>query len=197
MGFLDRRPTTMTDDELREALFNAAARPGSPELQDLLMKQMARVITLFPGWTTLPPAVRSNAGRLKWWGEGLIRVAAAAAELGEPSLMARLHGRPENNILMLWQNAVLESQADAVRGEYSSAITRLEHMLHQVDEISGPGVDHLLPKTYGLLGTLYFHAGDRERARTITVEARDYCRRIGDREGVETYTRNLSVMDGC
>jgi hypothetical protein len=101
----------------------------------------------------------------------------------------------EENLVMEWQHAFLESQADASRGDYAMAIARLERILVQMNGMAGPAADRWLPKTWGLLGTLYYHAGDRDKARAVTAEARAHCERLGDRRGVETYTRNLSVMD--
>lgn len=94
-----------------------------------------------------------------------------------------------------WRDALRESQADAARGDYASAIRRLEQVLLDASGMAEAATEMLLPKTWGLLGTLYYHAGDHDKGRAITAEARDYCERIGDREGVETYTRNLSVME--
>ena len=103
--------------------------------------------------------------------------------------------RPETDLIARWRDALRASRDEAARGEYSTAITRLERILAAVSGGVGSGTNALLPRTWGLLGTLYYHAGDHDKARAITAEARDYCERIGDREGVETYTRTLSVMD--
>ena len=195
MGFFDLRAKGLTDDELRDALFSAAAGSNARKLRNLVTSHMPRVLALFPSWTTLPSSVRSDSARMKWWAEGVIGVASAAAALGDGSLMARLQGPPETNELIRWQESFLAAEADAARGDYRSAIRRLEQTLDEAEGLTGAGPDHLLPKTYGLLGTLNHRAGDRNRAHDFTVKAKEYCERIGDQEGVEIYTRNLRIID--
>jgi hypothetical protein len=195
MGFFNLRARKLGDEELRDALFNAATESNAQELKKLLTSHMERVIALFPTWTTLPSSVRSDASRTKWWAEGMIGVASAAATLGEASLMARLQGPPQENILIQWQECFLAAEADARRGDYSSAISRLEQILKDVDGLTGSGVDQLLPQTYGLLGTLHHRAGNQEQAHDFTVKAKMHCERTGDFEGAEIYTQNLKIID--
>jgi hypothetical protein len=195
MRFFNRRAKTLTDDELRDTLFDAATGSNAQGLEKLLRSHMPRVVALFPTWTTLPPSVRSDPSRMKWWAEGMIGVASAATALGDGSLMGQLQGPPEQNILIQWQESLLAAEADAKNGNYSSAIRRLEQVLEEVDGLTGHGVDHLLPRTYGLLGTLHYRAGHLDEAHHFIVMAKDYCERIGDQEGTEIYARNLSVID--
>jgi hypothetical protein len=195
MGFFNLRAKTLTDDELRDTLFDAAAEWNAQDLKKLLKSYMPRVIALFPTWTTLPPSVRSDPSRMKWWAEGMIGIASAATALGDLSLMAKIQGPPEQNILVQWQESLLAAEADATNGNYSSAIRRLEQTLEEVEGLTGQGVDHLLPKTYGLLGSVHYRAGHRDQARHFTVMAKDHCERIGDQGGTESYARNLSIID--
>jgi len=123
-------------------------------------------------------------------------VASAVAALGDGSLMAQLQGQPQKNVVASWQNAFLAAQADVDAGNVSAAIRVLEQTLEEAKGLTGTAVDHLLPKTFGLLGTSYYRAGNKEMARAFTLKAREYCVRIGDEEGIEVYTRNLSTIDG-
>jgi hypothetical protein len=145
-------------------------------------------------WTTLPASVRSDPVRTKRWAEGMIGIASAAADLGDPSLITRLQGPSETNEIMLWQ-ALLEAESDAARGDYSSGIRRVEQALERARGLTGDGVDDLVPKSYGLLGTLYYRAGKRDAAREFTLQAKAYCERTGDREGAQIYTNNLDVIN--
>jgi hypothetical protein len=43
--------------------------------------------------------------------------------------------------------------------------------LNKYGEFKGPGADHFLPRTHGLLGIAYFHAGDLVKAREHTQAA--------------------------
>lgn len=196
MGFFGFREKKLGNDELRDALFNAVANADGRELKTLLTSQMERVVALFPTWTTLPSSVRADPARTKWWAEGMIGVASAMAALGDESLMARLQGPPHGNILIQWQECFLAAEADAERGDYSSAISRLEQILKDADGLRGPGVDQLLPPTYGLLGTLHFRAGNQEQAHDFTVRAKVHCERTGDLKGAEIYAQNLKIVDG-
>ena len=110
--------------------------------------------------------------------------------------MAQLQGPPEENIVLLWQEALLTAESDAAHGDYGSGISRLEHALEKAKSLTGAGVDDLLPKTYGLLGTLNYRAGNRERAHEFTLKAKSCCERVGDHEGAaEIYARNLNIID--
>jgi hypothetical protein len=195
LGLFGFRRAALADDELRDALFEAVAASDTRAVKSLMSRHLERVIALFPTWTVLPPSVRSDPPQTKFWAEGVIGVATAAVALGDGSLMAQLQGQPAENILVRWQKAFLAAQTDANAGKYSSAIRLLEQALEDASGMTGSGVDDLLPKTYGLLGTLYHRAGNKERARALTLKARELCVRIGDDEGVEIYTSNLDAID--
>lgn len=195
MGLFGFRRENLADDELRDALFEAVAESDTRAVKNLMSRHLERVIALFPTWKTLPPAVRSDPSQTKFWAEGVIGVASAVAALGNGTLMAQLQGQPEENVLLSWQNALLAAQADANAGNDSSAIRALEQALEDTKGLTGTGVDDLLPQTYGLLGTSYYRAGNKDRARAFTLKAKEYCVRIGDGEGIEIYTRNLDTID--
>ena len=126
----------------------------------------------------------------------MIGVASAAAKLGDVSLFALLQGEPRDNMLVLWGEALITAQAEVDRQNHIEAIRILEEALKYADGITtGTARDEYLPKHYGLLGTAYFFAGNRESARTYTVKAKNYCERINDREGVAIYTSNLARID--
>jgi len=158
LGLFSFRRAALADDELRDTLFEAVAASDTRVVKNLTTRHLERIIALFPAWKILPPAVRSDSSQIKFWAEGVIGVASAVAALGDRSLMAQLQGQPEENILVSWQNAFLAAQTDANVGNYSSAIRALEQALEDASGLTGTGVDHLLPKTYGLLGTLYYRA---------------------------------------
>ena len=122
-------------------------------------------------------------------------MAKAAARFGDNSMMARLLGREGDNILIEWQNALRRAWTDATSGHYMSAIHILEDMVERTRGLTGSGIDNLLPKTYGLLGTVYYLAGHRDTGRTYTVQAKEYCERIGDAEGIEVYSTHLRNID--
>jgi hypothetical protein len=185
----------LSNDQLRTALFDAVASEDTRNVESLVSRHRERVAALFPSWTTVPAEVRSDPLRTKWWAEGALGVAKAAAQFGDNSMMARLLGREGDNILTAWQNALRSALTDSTSGHYMSAIHILEDMLERTRGLTGSGVDDLLPKTYGLLGTVYYLGGHRDTGRAYTVKAKEYCERIGDVEGVEVYSTHLRNID--
>lgn len=195
MRFLNLLSKKPTDDALRESLFDAVASANVQVVREMTARHAERIGQLFPTWTTLPASVRSDPARTRWWAEGMIGIASAAADLGDASLMARLQGPPETNEIVLWQQALLEAESDAARGDFGSGIRRVEQALERAEGLTGAGVDDLVPKSYGLLGTLHYRAGNRDAAREFTLQAKAYCERTGDRDGAQIYANNLNVID--
>lgn len=195
MKFWDFRKRELTDDQLRDTLFDLVADLKIRALKKLIAEHHVRLHALFPTWRTVPPEIRTVSERTKWWAEGMIGIASASAELGDGSLFALLQGDRRDNTLFLWQEALVAAQAEVDRGNHSAAIPILEGALKYADGLVGNALDAYLPKHYGLLGHAYFLAGNRESARTYTIRARNYCERIGDREGVVIYTSNLARID--
>ena len=187
----------LSDDQLRTALFDFVASGDTRNVESLVSRHRERVAALFPSWTTVPLEVRADPLRTKWWAGGALGVAKIAAQLGDESLMAQLLGREDDNILITWQSALRSAQAEATRDRYASAIHILEDILERTKGLTGTGVDDLLPKSYGLLGTAYWRAGNRDIGRTYLVKAREYCERIGNDDGAKTYSTNLRTIDAA
>src|ERR1043165_3593952 len=141
MGFLNLFSKKPTDEALRESLFDAVASANVKVIREMTTRHAERIAQLFPMWTTLPASVRSDPVRTKRWAEGLIGIASAAADFGDASLMARLQGPPEANEIVLWQQALLEAESDAARGDFSSGIRRVEQALETARRLTGPGGD--------------------------------------------------------
>jgi len=97
MGFFSFRREPVADDDLRDALFAAAAASDTRALKKLVSRHLNRVVELFPTWKTLPPAVLADPSRTKFWAEGVIGVASAVAELGDASLFRQLQRAPADN----------------------------------------------------------------------------------------------------
>ncbi len=195
MGLFSFRRPKLSDDELRDVLFDAVAASNARQVKNLAARHLERIIALFPSWKVLPPTVRSDPSQTKWWAEGVIAVASAVAALGNDSLIVQLQGTPEENVLVSWQNALLAAQADENAGNHASAIKTLEQILEKSSGLTGTGVDDLLSKTYGMLGMVYYRAGHKELARAATSRAKELCARVDDREGVQIYTVNLQMIE--
>lgn len=195
LGLFSFRRPTLSDDELRDVLFDAVAASNARRVKKLAASHLERIIALFPGWRVCPPTVRSDPSQTKWWAEGVIAVASAVAALGNDSLIVQLQGKPEENVLVSWQNAFLAAQADENAGNHAAAIKTLEQILENISGLTGTGVDDLLPKTYGLLGMAHYRAGHKEQARAATLRAKELCARVDDREGVQIYAANLQMIE--
>jgi len=195
--FLSFGKKELSDDQLRENLFDLVAAGKNRQLKKLLTTRATRVHALFPSWKVVPADVRSSPDRTKWWAEGMIGVASAAVELGDGSLFSLLQGQSADNVVLLWGEALIAAQGEVDRQNHVGAIRILEEVLKKADGLKGSAVDQYLPRTYGLLGTAYFWAGNRESARTYTVKARNYCERINDLDGVAAYSNNLVQIDGA
>jgi hypothetical protein len=188
------RRKRLSDEQLRTALFDSVAAGDTRKVECLVRQHSERLAALFP--STVPAEVRADPRRTKWWVEGEIGVAKAAARFGDNSMMARLLGPPGDNIIITWQNALRSALSEANKGSYTSAILILEDIMERTRGLTGSGVDSLLPKTYGMLGGAYCRTGDRDIGRAYTVQAKEYCERIGDVEGVEVYAKHLRIIDG-
>jgi hypothetical protein len=196
MRFFGIGKKELSDTELRDALFNAVAAKKTGELRKLVTNHLARIQVLFLSWRTVPEDIRKSPVKAKWWAEGVIGIATTVAEQGDKSLLTILQGKPEDNPLVFWPNAMQAAQAEVDRGNYVEGIRILKDILKKVSGLTGTGVDAYLPKTYGLLGIAYFKAGNKEFARRYTIRAKEYCERNNDQEGVEIYTQNLAIING-
>jgi hypothetical protein len=97
MRFLSFGKRELTDDQLRETLFDLVAAGKTRKLKNVISGHQTRLHTLFPTWKVVPSEVRSVPNRTTWWAEGMIGVASAAAQLGDGSLFDLLQGEPRDN----------------------------------------------------------------------------------------------------
>jgi len=197
MGLFDFARTTLTDEELRDALFDAAAAKRARAVKRLWRAQPERVRALFQSWVKLPQAVRDDPARMKWWAEGVIGVASCASEEGDPTLLARLQGPPEHNIVSRWEVALLDARAGVDAGTCEGVITRLQALLVDVTGMTGSAVDDYLPKTYGLLGEAYYGRRELDKAGACTLLAAEASRAANDQAGLEAYSVNLARIEAA
>lgn len=187
-----RKP--LTDEQLRDALFDAAAK-DERTLTKLWSVESDRIRRLFPTWSTLPPHIREDPARRKWWADGVVGVVTLALQAGDQTLLAALQGDPDSNVIVRWGRALGQARPAVGRHAPVEALKALEAILAETRGMTGPAVDDLLPKTYGVLGEAHFWSGDFHRARACTLLALERCRTIGDQEGIDVYARNLVQME--
>lgn len=197
MGFFDRIFRKRQDDprgpdDLRARLFDAVAASDDRRLTDLCRAEQDAVRVEFPRWTTVPAEVRADPARLQWYGQGLVTVAQCFAEtLGDPSLLQRLVGDPDDNPLVRWKQQLHRAQAMVSELQYDEALALLAGVLVDVHGLQGSGADDLLPKTLGLLGECHFQTGDAAGAVLLMQQALASCQQANDAEGVQAYLGNL------
>jgi len=195
MGLFDsfkRRPTS--GDDLRETLFQAAERRDWQALADLCRQHQQEIRDSFPGWRTLPEALRSDPVGQNRYAQGLLAVAQLFEQAGDRSLISSLIGDESDNPLLAWERDLTAAQSLIGSGRPRQAVELLESTLARNAGLLGSGVDSYLPRTHGLLGIAWFRAGDTAKGVEFTEKARSRCEELGDAEGFTVYTTNLRQM---
>lgn len=185
------QPKITTPEELRELLFDAAARGEGP-LEDLCRAHREAILISFATWTKVPPEVRTDPAAVQRYANGLIGVARLFAEtLGDPTLFERLAGPPKANPIVVWQEQLGEARKlmDALR--YREAAEILTAAREATRGLTGPAVNEYLPLTLGFLGECHFHGGEAERALDPFREALRLCEEHEDGEGFLAYLGDL------
>jgi tetratricopeptide (TPR) repeat protein len=194
MGIFDRfRPSgpRLTQDQLRDQLFDAVAARDAAVLAKLCEAHEETVLAAFTGWKRVPEAFRTP-DKLAWYGQGLLAVAQHFAQVrGRPELLHGLVGPAQSNPLVGWQRALAEVQSLMKEHRYAEAVPRLRTTIEQTDRLQGPGTNAYRPVTHGHLGQCLFQLGDAEAARAPTEQALRLCEAGGDEDGVLTYLGNL------
>jgi len=84
----------VTPESLRIKLFAAAASAAAGDEEKLTCLCQKHEDSIFEQgliWTQVPPAIRANPALLRWYGSGLVAIAAFCAQrMGKPELMKKL-----------------------------------------------------------------------------------------------------------
>jgi len=191
MRFFRLGKRQLTDDELREQLFDLVAHAQQAKLAQILQEQTTRIHTLIPSWKTIPPALRRDPIAIKRWVEGVIGIAAGYEALGDGALIQQLIGDSADNLLTQSEERLTNAQAAFDTQKYTDTIRIAQDAITALDGLSGSGVAHYQARMYGLMGAAYFRIGDTANAIRATLQAKAMCEQSGDQEGVAIYTRNL------
>lgn len=180
-------------EKVREALFDSVARNDSEAFTKVCRKHGASILMHFQSWTTLPESVRKDSKARETWVRALMMTAEAFKEAGEPRLFEGLRAAKHHPVWG-WGDAVSRAEAASDAGKHDESISILLGILSEMEGMIGSAVDKYRPKVYGELGINYFRLHKKAEATKYILLAVEDCRRTGDQEGVEVYTRNLGYV---
>lgn len=193
--FLKKGRVTASPELVREALFDAVAADDQGGLRILCREHRQVILDSFPDWRTIPEAVRTDAGRVERYANGLIAVALAFEEEGEHELIELLQGmRDGSNPIVRWEQAFSEAKTSMTDGGYKHAVSLLEGIVDEMGHLQGTAIDAYLPAVQGALGEAYYRLNRLEKAYDATFEAFSGCQDTGDTDGVICYCGNLAEI---
>ena len=197
MRFLDfllgsKARTIHEPDQLRDALFEAAASGNRRSVLGLCRANRGAITQHFPTWQKVPEDIQADPARVQTYVGGLIAVADTFARgLGDQSLLQALVGTESSNPLTRWETTIRQAQELMERLEYREAALTLSDLLIDMRDLRGTGVDRYLPITYGSLGTSLFQSGEPDRSVGPLEKALGLCKQQRDTEGIVAYLRIL------
>ncbi len=160
--------------DLRQQLFEAAARGDAEVFAGLCRKHRESIAKDFPGWRQAPESIRQDREQIKLYGNGLVSVARFFAErMGDPSLITLLQGADETNPVVLWQRRLADAQRKLEAQEHTTARDELVTLLRDTEGLAGTGAEHLRSYTLGSLAACQFHLGQLDEAEKATRRALD------------------------
>jgi len=182
--------------DLLESLLQAAEKKDLKTLALLCGKHRKEIGESFVVWSKVPDVVRKNPVAMNRYCEGLIAVAQTFEHNGDASLISHLARKDGDNRLVQWQTDLVEAQALIYSGKLSEAIVLLNSILSRNAKLlGGSGVEHYLPRTYGMLGSAYFKSSEHAKAVECMSKAKALCEKSGDTEGVAIYEGNLRHLE--
>lgn len=199
MGWFDFFKRRVPDDpqtpaDVWAALQQAFERGELKRVSALLEVHEQTVRQHFDAWRQVPSAIRHNRPKVELYTQTLVAIAEAFQRAGIPDLMELLVGNESNNALLTWDSDLQQAHMMIDQGSYDTAITLLHARLNRHARHTGSGMDFYLPRTYGMLGIAYHHAGRPKLAIEYTTKALDICLQTNDQVGITTYQTNLQQM---
>jgi hypothetical protein len=169
--FFRREPESLSPDELRTALIDAATSGSRRKLRSVCRRYKSQVARHLDVIAKMPDGMPTDDAAVDRYVQCLGAVAQCLArDCGAPELWNRLCGDANDNPLVVWDRwEQFIERAKALRG----AAARLNEAF-----------------LYGRLGELYFHSGRATDAIAPFQSALALCREIRDFEGECTYLGN-------
>jgi hypothetical protein len=196
-GFFKRRNTIKDPVRLREALFSAIQRNNEDEFIRLCNENRRLLVESFDQWRRVPESLLDRPLEVNAYLTGLVTIARYFSAIGEPGLMVGLIGDGNNNPIVRWREMMTEAHARTAAGDYVFSKDLLLKVLSEMEHMDGTAIDEYRSRVYGLLGTNFFSLRDLPNARKYTALALEECKRVGDGEGVRTYTENMALFSSA
>jgi len=193
-NFFKRRLSSPSGEDLRATLISAVQRQDWQVLARLCEQNQQAIRDSFPTWQRVPEEIRNDPMARDRYCEGLMGVALLFERAGDQSLIALMTGDETNNPAPGWERDLSAAQSLIDNGKAGQAAELLQTALARAQELSGPGVNHYLARTFGMLGVALYKTGDTPKAVDLTTKARVMCEQLGDEEGVRAYAGNLQHM---
>jgi hypothetical protein len=195
LSWLKRPQTDAAPADLRSQLVSLVMRKDLTGLAAVVRDRRETIVAEFGDWVTVPMAMKEDPQLLEKYGEMLMAVARIVERDGDPSLVKRLEGDPADSPVETWNEQIAIAAALSDQERYADAAIVLSALANRLATLRGSAVDFYRPRVLGKLGIALYHAGDADRAREVTEQARDICQSLGDEDGVAAYTTNLQNMD--
>ncbi|MFS8101156.1 hypothetical protein LFM09_28935 [Lentzea alba] len=152
------------------------------------------VLRVFDDWAVAPVEIRHDPQAVNDYLRPLLAVAQVMEALGHPGPLHRLSPPGAESPFNRWMYAYQRAQQLSDAGEHTASTAELRTLLEDMRGATGTGVDEILAKVAGLLGTNALRLGQIDDALAHTGEALQRCRAMDDLEGVWIYTENLDTL---
>ena len=192
-GFL--KGPAKESDKTRDQLFLLVERGLQVELGELCRQKSAEILQEFASWQQVPPKIRKQPKLVQKYGQGLLGVAQAMAELGEDGPMDMLMQSGGENKPSSWRSALRQGIEKINQLRFSEAVQILEPFLVAGQHGLQAGAEEYQAITLGKLGECEYQLGHFDKAEAHLKKALGVCENQQDWDGVFAYLGNLYELE--
>jgi hypothetical protein len=189
-------PTAITHEALLKEVISSFAAGNMQRFHQLLDANAEQVKSAFPAWTTpVPEQIMKDPVQLKQFGGAMVAMIQYFDAKGDSSLARMIESKDPTNAVSNWGQNLDQAQL-LLDSSPRQTIKILEPYAVQFKGGQGTAADKYMPRTLGVLGVAYFKLGNPPRALAYLEQAKSYCERIGDQEGIDAYSANIDHVRG-